>query len=64
MHLRDYEDVINAVDAYSLMALVGTANKAFGVCSKVRRVLNYSSSYSDWNPVSAFTLKMCFCTAS
>ncbi|GAB1603121.1 repeat-containing 35-like isoform X2 [Argonauta hians] len=32
--LRDYEDVLNPVDIYSLLALASYANYAFGTCSK------------------------------
>ncbi|XP_047144990.1 WD repeat-containing protein 35 isoform X1 [Hydra vulgaris] len=34
MHLRDYDDIIDPVDAYSLIALIACANEAFDVCSK------------------------------
>ncbi|XP_077990221.1 WD repeat-containing protein 35-like isoform X1 [Glandiceps talaboti] len=34
LHLRDYEDVIDADDIYSLLALAACANRAFGTCSK------------------------------
>lgn len=34
MRLREYDDIIDPVDAHSLLALVACANKAFGVCSK------------------------------
>ncbi|XP_071111924.1 WD repeat-containing protein 35-like isoform X1 [Haliotis cracherodii] len=34
LHLREYEDIINPVDIYSLLALCACANKAFGTCSK------------------------------
>ncbi|XP_060089548.1 WD repeat-containing protein 35 isoform X2 [Heteronotia binoei] len=34
LHLRDYEDVIPAVEIYSLLALCACANRAFGTCSK------------------------------
>ena len=35
MQLRDYDDIIEPVDAHSLLSLVACANSAFGVCSKV-----------------------------
>ena len=35
MHLRDYDDIIDPVDAHSLIALIACANEAFAVCSKV-----------------------------
>ncbi|KAL8581320.1 WD repeat-containing protein 35 [Nucella lapillus] len=34
LHLRDYDDVIDPVDSYSLLALASCANRAFGTCSK------------------------------
>lgn len=34
LNLRDYEDVLNAEDIYSLLALASCANRAFGTCSK------------------------------
>ncbi|XP_053316634.1 WD repeat-containing protein 35 isoform X1 [Spea bombifrons] len=34
LYLRDYEDVIPAVEIYSLLALCACANRAFGTCSK------------------------------
>ncbi|KAM4772218.1 WD repeat-containing protein 35 [Rhinophrynus dorsalis] len=34
LHLRDYEDIIPAVEIYSLLALCSCANRAFGTCSK------------------------------
>ncbi|NXW58812.1 WDR35 protein, partial [Eurystomus gularis] len=34
LHLRDYEDIIPAVEIYSLLALCACANRAFDVCSK------------------------------
>ncbi|XP_050408389.2 WD repeat-containing protein 35 [Patella vulgata] len=34
LHLRDFEDIIDPLDIYSLLALVSTANKGFGTCSK------------------------------
>ncbi|KAM7060824.1 WD repeat-containing protein 35 isoform 1-T1 [Acridotheres tristis] len=34
LHLRDYEDIIPAVDIYSLLALCACANRAFDTCSK------------------------------
>ncbi|XP_053141283.1 WD repeat-containing protein 35 isoform X2 [Hemicordylus capensis] len=34
LHLRDYEDIIPAVEIYSLLALCACANRAFGTCSK------------------------------
>ena len=33
--LRDYEDILPPLDLYSLLALVSSACKAFGLCSKV-----------------------------
>ncbi|XP_021109182.1 WD repeat-containing protein 35 isoform X5 [Heterocephalus glaber] len=33
-HLRDYEDIIPAVEIYSLLALCACASRAFGTCSK------------------------------
>ncbi|XP_030346038.1 WD repeat-containing protein 35 isoform X2 [Strigops habroptila] len=33
-HLRDYEDIIPAVEIYSLLALCACANRAFDICSK------------------------------
>ncbi|NXU58811.1 WDR35 protein, partial [Turnix velox] len=33
-HLRDYEDIIPAVEIYSLLALCACANGAFDICSK------------------------------
>ena len=38
MQLRDYDDIIEPVDAHSLLSLVACANSAFGVCSKVSRI--------------------------
>ena len=35
MQLADYDDIIDPLDAHSLLALVACSNKAFGVCSKV-----------------------------
>jgi len=32
--LRDYEDIIPAVEIYSLLALCACANRAFDICSK------------------------------
>lgn len=32
--MRDYEDIIPAVEVYSLLALCACANRAFGTCSK------------------------------
>uniref|UniRef100_A0A7M5VC06 Anaphase-promoting complex subunit 4 WD40 domain-containing protein n=1 Tax=Clytia hemisphaerica TaxID=252671 RepID=A0A7M5VC06_9CNID len=34
MQLKDYDDIIDPIDAYSLIALTACSNKAFGVCSK------------------------------
>ncbi|XP_028927849.1 WD repeat-containing protein 35 isoform X1 [Ornithorhynchus anatinus] len=34
LHLRDYEDIIPAVEIYSLLAVCGCACRAFGTCSK------------------------------
>nr|XP_006001165.1 PREDICTED: WD repeat-containing protein 35 isoform X1 [Latimeria chalumnae] len=34
LHLRDYEDIIPAVEIYSMLALCACANRAFGTCSK------------------------------
>ncbi|KFV77076.1 WD repeat-containing protein 35, partial [Dryobates pubescens] len=34
LHLRDYEDIIPAVEIYSLLALCACANSAFDICSK------------------------------
>ncbi|XP_075001097.1 WD repeat-containing protein 35 isoform X5 [Calonectris borealis] len=34
LHLRDYEDIIPAVEIYSLLALCACANRAFDICSK------------------------------
>ncbi|XP_012869217.1 PREDICTED: WD repeat-containing protein 35 [Dipodomys ordii] len=34
LHLRDYEDIIPAVEIYSLLALCACACRAFGTCSK------------------------------
>ncbi|KAH9492608.1 WD repeat-containing protein 35 [Bulinus truncatus] len=34
LHLRDFEDVIDPVSTYSLLALAACANRAFNVCSK------------------------------
>eukprot|EP00794_Sanderia_malayensis_P012081 gene12081-13325_t len=34
VQLGDYEDLINPIDAYSLLALASVATKAFSVCSK------------------------------
>ncbi|KAG9494630.1 hypothetical protein GDO78_002132 [Eleutherodactylus coqui] len=34
LHLRDYEDIIPAVEIYSLVALCGCANRDFGTSSK------------------------------
>ncbi|KAF7657555.1 hypothetical protein LDENG_00025340 [Lucifuga dentata] len=33
LHLRDYEDIIPAVEIYSLLAICSSANQAFGTCS-------------------------------
>ena len=53
MQLRDYDDIIDPIDAHSLIALTASLNKAFGVCSRVRfdyltvlnaRVLSYISN--------------------
>ncbi|XP_030627741.1 WD repeat-containing protein 35 isoform X2 [Chanos chanos] len=34
LHLRDYEDIIPAVEIYSLLAICSSANQAFGTCSR------------------------------
>lgn len=34
LHLRDYEDIIPAVEIYSLLALCACASRDFGTCSK------------------------------
>ena len=34
LHLREYEDMLNHEDIYSLLALSSCANRAFGTCSK------------------------------
>ncbi|KAF2982220.1 hypothetical protein EK904_002644, partial [Melospiza melodia maxima] len=34
LHLRDYEDIIPAIEIYSLLALCACANRAFDTCSK------------------------------
>uniref|UniRef100_A0A8C1TCC5 WD repeat domain 35 n=1 Tax=Cyprinus carpio TaxID=7962 RepID=A0A8C1TCC5_CYPCA len=34
LHLRDYEDIIPAVEIYSLLAICSSANCAFGTCSR------------------------------
>uniref|UniRef100_A0A1A8LYP8 WD repeat domain 35 n=2 Tax=Nothobranchius pienaari TaxID=704102 RepID=A0A1A8LYP8_9TELE len=34
LHLREYEDIIPAVEIYSLLALCSAASRAFGTCSK------------------------------
>ncbi|XP_048791015.1 WD repeat-containing protein 35 isoform X2 [Lagopus muta] len=34
LHLRDYEDIIPAVEIYSLLAVCACANRAFDTCSK------------------------------
>uniref|UniRef100_A0A4X1U5C2 WD repeat-containing protein 35 n=1 Tax=Sus scrofa TaxID=9823 RepID=A0A4X1U5C2_PIG len=34
LHLKDYEDIIPAVEIYSLLALCACASRAFGTCSK------------------------------
>ncbi|KAJ8290228.1 hypothetical protein GJAV_G00010260 [Gymnothorax javanicus] len=34
LHLRDYEDIIPAVEIYSLLAVCSAANRAFGTCSR------------------------------
>uniref|UniRef100_A0A9J8C423 WD repeat domain 35 n=1 Tax=Cyprinus carpio carpio TaxID=630221 RepID=A0A9J8C423_CYPCA len=34
LHLRDYEDIIPAVEIYSLLATCSSANRAFGICSR------------------------------
>uniref|UniRef100_A0AAR2KWZ5 WD repeat-containing protein 35 n=1 Tax=Pygocentrus nattereri TaxID=42514 RepID=A0AAR2KWZ5_PYGNA len=34
LHLRDYEDIIPAVEIYSLLAICSSANRAFGTCSR------------------------------
>uniref|UniRef100_A0A667ZDW6 WD repeat-containing protein 35 n=1 Tax=Myripristis murdjan TaxID=586833 RepID=A0A667ZDW6_9TELE len=34
LHLRDYEDIIPAVEIYSLLAICSSASRAFGTCSR------------------------------
>lgn len=34
LHLRDYEDIIPAVEIYSLLAVCSSANRAFATCSR------------------------------
>uniref|UniRef100_A0A8C9R5G6 WD repeat-containing protein 35 n=1 Tax=Scleropages formosus TaxID=113540 RepID=A0A8C9R5G6_SCLFO len=34
LYLRDYEDIIPAVEIYSLLAICSSANRAFGTCSR------------------------------
>ncbi|XP_060781150.1 WD repeat-containing protein 35 [Neoarius graeffei] len=34
LHLRDYEDIIPAVEIYSLLAVCSTAHRAFATCSR------------------------------
>ncbi|KAJ8387955.1 hypothetical protein AAFF_G00148890 [Aldrovandia affinis] len=34
LHLRDYDDIIPAVEIYSLLAICSSANRAFGTCSR------------------------------
>ncbi|XP_070776290.1 WD repeat-containing protein 35 isoform X1 [Enoplosus armatus] len=34
LHLREYEDIIPAVEIYSLLAICSAANRAFGTCSQ------------------------------
>uniref|UniRef100_A0A7N6BEQ9 WD repeat-containing protein 35 n=1 Tax=Anabas testudineus TaxID=64144 RepID=A0A7N6BEQ9_ANATE len=34
LHLREYEDIIPAVEIYSLLAICAAANRAFGTCSQ------------------------------
>lgn len=34
LHLRKYEDIIPAVEIYSLLALCSAASRAFGMCSQ------------------------------
>lgn len=34
LHLREYEDIIPAVEIYSLLAICCTANRSFGQCSQ------------------------------
>ena len=34
LHLREYEDMLNQEDIYSLLALASCANRAFGTCSR------------------------------
>lgn len=34
LNLREYEDILNVEDIYSLLALSSCANRAFGTCSK------------------------------
>ncbi|XP_065063167.1 WD repeat-containing protein 35-like [Rhopilema esculentum] len=47
IHLRDYEDIIDPTDAYSLLALAASANRAFGVCSKAFIKLETISNSKD-----------------
>jgi len=47
MQLRDYDDIINPIDAHSLLALVACANKAFSVCSKSFIKLESLESLTD-----------------
>lgn len=34
LHLREYEDIIPAVEIYSLLAVCSSASRAFGTCSQ------------------------------
>ncbi|XP_022083410.1 WD repeat-containing protein 35-like [Acanthaster planci] len=34
LHLREYDDILDPVDIYSLLGLAACANRAFGTCSK------------------------------
>eukprot|EP00057_Strongylocentrotus_purpuratus_P012812 XP_011667286.1 PREDICTED: WD repeat-containing protein 35 isoform X1 [Strongylocentrotus purpuratus] len=34
LHLREYDDILDPVDIFSILALASCANKAFGTCSK------------------------------
>lgn len=47
MQLKEYDDIIDPIDAYSLIALTACSNKAFGVCSKAFIRLENIESLSD-----------------
>lgn len=34
LHLREYEDIIPAVEIYSLLAVCAASSRAFGTCSR------------------------------